>query len=135
MQTKFPAPSTGALGASDAAVRGLTFSACLRRLQKLKRYYNLESNVKSSKPPDKTNPISLPPWYPLTIDSKILMKLHDWNEDHNEDSLLHWTKKITRVLESNTFKTALELIPNGTIPAGSVVKAIVAVVALGMVLL
>jgi hypothetical protein len=63
------------------------------------------------------------------------MELHDWDEDHDEhQSLLHsMTKTITRVMESNVFKSALDLIPNGTVPAGSVVKALAAVVVLGMV--
>jgi hypothetical protein len=97
--------------------------------------YNIGSNVESSKPPDETNPICLPAWSPLTINSKMLKELHDWNEAHAEDQSLLYstTTKITRVMESNAFKTALDLIPNGTIPARAVVKALVAVVALGMV--
>jgi hypothetical protein len=65
----------------------------------------------------------------------MLKDLHDWNEAHDEhQSLLNsTTRKITMVMESNTFKAALDLIPNGSIPAGSLIKTLVGIVALGIV--
>jgi hypothetical protein len=65
----------------------------------------------------------------------MLKEIHDWNEAHVENqSLLYLAMtKTTRVMESNAFKIALDLIPTGAIPARYVVKALVAIIALGMV--
>jgi hypothetical protein len=75
----------------------------------------------------------LPSWCPISLDSDVLRSLHDWDRNHPDHRIPSVLDRIATAMESFAFKTALDLIPNAPFPAGTVVKALAAVVALGLV--
>ncbi|KAF7358061.1 WD40 repeat-like protein [Mycena venus] len=75
------------------------------------------------------------PWKPFTLNASVLQDLHDWNKIHqnSEDRLPNVLQgvvekvrqKVATTMDSKGVQIALDAIPNGTIPAGNIVKGLV----------
>ncbi|KAJ7816024.1 hypothetical protein B0H13DRAFT_2683579, partial [Mycena leptocephala] len=80
-------------------------------------------------------PDSLLPWKPFVINARTLQDLQKWNKIH-QDAEEHLPnvlqgvvekvrQKVVTTLDSKGVQIALDSIPNGTIPAGNIVKGLV----------
>ncbi|KAF7358070.1 WD40 repeat-like protein [Mycena venus] len=75
------------------------------------------------------------PWKPFTLNTDVLQALHEWNktrqnpEDHLPNVLRGAAEKVRQkvatTMDSKGIQIALDAIPNGTIPAGNIVKGLV----------
>ncbi|KAJ7334892.1 hypothetical protein DFH08DRAFT_784990 [Mycena albidolilacea] len=75
------------------------------------------------------------PWKPFTLNASVLHDLHEWNKIHQnaEDRLPNVLRgvvekvrqKVATTIDSKGVQIALDTIPNGTIPAGNIVKGLV----------
>ncbi|KAF7358074.1 Vegetative incompatibility protein HET-E-1 [Mycena venus] len=75
------------------------------------------------------------PWKPFTLNASVLRDLHEWNKIHenSEDRLPNVLRgvvekvrqKVATTMDSKGVQIALDAIPNGTIPAGNIVKGLV----------
>ncbi|KAF7358067.1 WD40 repeat-like protein [Mycena venus] len=75
------------------------------------------------------------PWKPFTLNTSVLQGLHEWNKIHenSEDCLPNVLRgvvekvrqKVAMTMDSKGVQIALDAIPNGTIPAGNIVKGLV----------
>ncbi|KAF8207450.1 hypothetical protein K438DRAFT_1930949, partial [Mycena galopus ATCC 62051] len=82
------------------------------------------------------------PWKPFILNTSVLLDLHKWNEAHQnaEDRLPNVLRgivekvrqKVAAALDSKGVQIALDTIPNGTIPAGNIVKGLVWITVLGL---
>lgn len=79
----------------------------------------------------------LSPWEPFTLDAESLKELHEWNRKHQSSRftviLDSARTKVATSLESDAAKLLLDLIPDGTVPVGSLVKGLVSIVVYGAV--
>ncbi|KAF7358069.1 WD40 repeat-like protein [Mycena venus] len=75
------------------------------------------------------------PWNPFTLNADVLQDLHEWNKSHQnpEDRLPNVLRgavekvrqKVAMTIDSKGVQIVLDTIPNGTIPAGNIVKGLV----------
>ena len=80
-------------------------------------------------------PDSLLPWKPFVLNAGALQDLQEWNkipqdaEEHLPNVLRGVVEKVRQkvvtTLDSKGVQIALDAIPNGTIPAGNIVKGLV----------
>jgi hypothetical protein len=88
-----------------------------------------------------THNISLKvPWVEWQVDNEFLKKLHEWNVHEPQSTVASVMKKMQEKLikfadlaESEVVKDLMEFIPNDPFPAGTLVKALINVLVIGVV--
>jgi hypothetical protein len=80
------------------------------------------------------------PWVEWRVDDEFLKRLDEWNTHQPQSTVIHVMKKVQEKLgkladlaESEVVKDAMELIPNDPFPAGTLVKALLNVLVIGIV--
>jgi hypothetical protein len=84
--------------------------------------------------------LSKAPWVGWQVDNEFLKKLHEWNVHEPQSTAIRVMKNVQEKLskfadlaESEVVKEAMELIPNDPFPAGTLVKALLNVLVIGVV--
>jgi hypothetical protein len=85
------------------------------------------------------------PWTPFALNADVLRNLQEWNKINQDtdtqkrlpDVLREVVEKVRHTvaekLDSKGVQITLDTIPNGTIPAGNIVKGLVWITVLGLV--